>query len=81
VQIYDVTNPAKPSIAGYFVPRMASEADLPRYTLGRGILGIFVEYDRNIIWAFGEDGAYALSSPLLGPPVLGPPAKPWPGKS
>lgn len=81
VQIYDVTNPAKPSIAGYFVPRMASEADLPRYTLGRGILGIFVEYDRNIIWAFAEDGAYALSSPLLGAPVLGPPPKPWPGKS
>ena len=40
--------------------------------------GIFVEYDRNIIWMFTNHGFYALSSPLLGPPRLGPPAKAWP---
>lgn len=78
VQIFDVRNPAKPSIAGYFVPALADETELPEYTLGKGVLAIYTEYDRNIIWAFTENGAYALSSPLLGKPVLGAPAKPWP---
>ncbi|MCA3855040.1 MAG: hypothetical protein IOC40_28275, partial [Burkholderia sp.] len=47
-------------------------------TLGKGVFAIYTEYDRNIIWAFTENGAYALSTPLLGEPVLGKPAKPWP---
>jgi hypothetical protein len=45
---------------------------------GKGILAIFTEYDRNIIWAFAENGTYALSSPLLGTPVLGKAPKTWP---
>ncbi|GAA0497205.1 hypothetical protein [Pigmentiphaga daeguensis] len=78
VQIYDVKDPAKPTIAGYFVPALADETQLPKYTLGKGIFAIYTEYDRNIIWAFAENGAYALSTPLLGEPVLGAPARPWP---
>ena len=30
------------------------------------------------IWAFTENGAYALSTPLLGEPATGVPAKLWP---
>ncbi|NMV37634.1 hypothetical protein [Ralstonia insidiosa] len=78
VQIYDVKDPAHPSIAGYFIPALADETQLPSYTLGKGVFAIYTEYDRNIIWAFTEDGAYALSTPLLGEPVLGAPSKPWP---
>ncbi len=78
VQLFDVSNPADPKIAGYFIPRLADTRELPEYTLGKGVLAIFTEYDRNIIWAFTENGAYALSSPLLGAPVLKAPAKPWP---
>ena len=78
VQIFDVSDPARPKIAGYYVPRLADEKELPKYSLGKGILAIFTEYDRNIIWAFAENGTYALSSPLLGQPVLGKAPSPWP---
>lgn len=78
VQIFDVRDPAHPSIAGYYVPRLANADELPEYALGKGALAIYTEYDRNIIWAFTENGAYALSTPLLGPPVLGMPAKTFP---
>jgi len=80
VQLFDVSNPADPKIAGYFIPRLADTRELPDYTLGKGVLAIFTEYDRNIIWAFTENGAYALSSPLLGAPVLKAPDKPWPAR-
>ncbi|RDU96713.1 hypothetical protein [Trinickia dinghuensis] len=78
VQIFDVKDPTHPKIAGYFVPALADESQLPSYTLGKGVFAIYTEYDRNIIWAFTENGAYALSTPLLGKPVMGEPAKPWP---
>jgi hypothetical protein len=80
VQLFDVKDPAHPTIAGYFVPRLADKTELPDYTLGKGVLAIYTEYDRNIIWAFTENGAYALSTPLLGKPVLTAPAKPWPAR-
>ncbi|MGE8320091.1 MAG: hypothetical protein ACN6O3_15185 [Comamonas sp.] len=78
VQMFDVTDPAQPKIAGYFVPPLANESQLPKYTLGKGVLAMYTEYDRNIMWAFTENGAYALSSPLLGEPVLGPAPQPFP---
>ncbi|HKT28270.1 hypothetical protein, partial [Dyella sp.] len=65
-------------IAGYFVPRLANGKDLPEGVQGKGVHSIYTEYDRNIIWAFAGNGAYALSSPLLGKPVLKEPARPWP---
>ncbi len=80
VQIFNVEDPAKPTIAGYFVPALADESELPVYTLGKGVFSIYTEYDRNIIWAFTENGAYALSTPLLGEPKLGMADKPWPAR-
>lgn len=79
VQMFDVTDPAKPRIAGYFVPPMADETELPAYLGGsQGVFAMYTEYDRNLMWAFTDNGAYVLSSPLLGEPVMGMPAKPWP---
>lgn len=78
IQIFDVKDPAKPKIAGYFVPRFPTEKELPDYTFGNSTFAVYTEYDRNIIWAFSVNGVYALSSPLLGKPNLGVPKKIWP---
>jgi hypothetical protein len=75
-----VKDPAKPSIAGYFVPRFANESELPDYAIGNSTFAVYTEYDRNIIWAFSVNGVYALSSPLLGKPNLGPAKKIWPDR-
>ncbi|HTD03768.1 hypothetical protein, partial [Undibacterium sp.] len=79
LQIFDVSNPAKPAIAAYFVPKMGDPATskvsgLSRSTgYGNPAHGIFVEWDRNLIWLFTNHGMYAVSSPLLGKPVFGMP--------
>lgn len=78
IQLFDVKDPAKPKIAGYFVPRFPTEKELPEYTFGNSTFAVFTEYDRNIIWAFTVNGVYALSTPLLGKPRLSAPRKPWP---
>lgn len=78
VQIFDVKDPTKPSIAGYFVPRFPTEAETGGQSQGNLTYGIFAEYDRNILWAFTNHGFYALSSPLIGTPSFKAPAKPWP---
>ncbi len=80
IQIFDVKDPAKPSIAGYFVPRFPTKDELPEYTFGNSTFAVFTEYDRNIIWAFSVNGVYALSSPLLGQPRLKAPKKIWPDR-
>jgi len=78
VQIFDLADPKAPSIAGYFVPRFPTEAEMPSYTFNNPGFAVFTEYDRNIIWLFTTQGVYALSSPLLGAPVLGPSGTVWP---
>ena len=78
IQIFDVMDPAKPTIAGYFVPRFPTDKELPSYTFGNSTFAVYTEYDRNIIWAFSVNGVYALSSPLLGKPNLGAPKTIWP---
>ncbi len=78
VQIFDVEDPANPSIAGYFVPRFPKKDEVFESVFGNLTFGIYVEYDRNIIWAFTNHGFYALSTPLLGEPVIGQPDTPWP---
>ena len=78
IQIFDVKDPAKPSIAGYFVPRFPTDAELPDYAKENSTFAVFTEYDRKIIWAFSVNGVYALSSPLLGKPNLGAPKTVWP---
>jgi hypothetical protein len=81
LQIFDIADPKKPTIAGYFVPKLAdpsingSSGDAFRQTgFGPPSHGIFVEWDRNLIWLFTNHGMYAISSPLLGKPVFGLPA-------
>lgn len=68
-QIFDVSNPADPKIAGYFVPKTVD----PKMNLSFGdqTHGVFIEWDRNLIWVFTNHGAYAVSSPLLGAPKFG----------
>ncbi|MBS0504667.1 MAG: hypothetical protein JSS55_12885 [Proteobacteria bacterium] len=78
VQIFDVKDPTKPSIAGYFVPRMPTLDEVAAHSRGNLTYGIFVEYDRNVIWAFTNHGFYALTTPLLGKPLYRAPDKPWP---
>lgn len=79
LQIFDVRDPDDPTIAAYFVPRF-DESRVVGYAMGNLSHGIYVEYDRNIIWLFTNHGMYALSTPLLGEPNLGPPAFPWPAR-
>ncbi|WP_019634424.1 LVIVD repeat-containing protein [Actinomadura atramentaria] len=77
VQFFDVSNPAKPEITAYFVPK-AYAADTPDYAYGNQTHGIYVEWDRNIAWAMTNHGIYALSSrKVLGKPDLNRPAKPF----
>lgn len=78
IQIFDVKDPAKPRIAGYYVPRFPTGDELPEYTFGNSTFAVFTEFDRNVIWAFTVNGTYALSSPLLGQAKTGAPRKPWP---
>lgn len=78
VQIFDVKDPTKPVIAGYYVPRFPTESETGGQSQGNLTYGIFAEYDRNILWAFTNHGFYALSSPLIGKPSFKAPEKPWP---
>lgn len=77
VQVFDVSNPAAPKIAAYFVPK-AYGKDTPDYAYGNQTHGTYVEWDRNLIWAFTNHGIYALSARrLLGAPNLGAPKAPF----
>lgn len=78
VQLFDVKDPTRPEIAGYYVPRFPKPTEVPDYVNGNLTYGIYVEYDRNIVWMFTNHGFYALSSPLLGKPRLKAPEQPWP---
>ncbi len=78
VQIFDVNDPGNATIAGYYIPGFPTEEETPGYVTGNLVFGIYVEYDRNIIWMFTNYAIYALSTPLLGEPQSGVPEKPWP---
>ena len=72
MQIFDVSDPNKPSIAGYFVPPMTG-GDITPYSdhvraVPNPVHSILVEWDRNLIWVFTNHGFYVLSTPLLGEP-------------
>ncbi|MCR8644034.1 copper amine oxidase N-terminal domain-containing protein [Paenibacillus sp. N1-5-1-14] len=78
MQMFDLTTPDKPTIAAYFVPKMAGELtddEGNKYFNDQSdpVHGIFVEWDRNLIWVFSGHGMYVVSSPLLGEPVKGMP--------
>ncbi|MCC7320432.1 MAG: hypothetical protein IT542_05565 [Rubellimicrobium sp.] len=78
LQLFDVTDPTAPSIAGYFVPRFPTTEEMPDWTFDNAAFAIFTEYDRNIIWLVTVGGVYALSTPLLGEPMTGTPEAVWP---
>ncbi|RJL24565.1 hypothetical protein D5H75_29310 [Bailinhaonella thermotolerans] len=76
VQFYDVRDVRRPRVAAQFVPPGYSPA-VPDYALGNQTHGIYVEWDRKIVWVFTNDGVYALSSRLLGRPNLEAPRTPF----
>ena len=77
VQVFDVQDATDPKLAAYFVPRFDTERT-PEWARGNLAHGIYVEYDRNLIWLFTNHGFYALSTPILGEPRLSAPEEPWP---
>ena len=72
MQMFDVADPLKPTIAAYFVPPMVD----PKMNLDYGdpVHGVYIEWDRKLVWVMSNHGNYAVSSPLLGKPTLGAPA-------
>ncbi len=77
VQLFDVSNPAKPRIAAYFVPK-AFGKDTPDYAYGNQTHGVYIEWDRKIIWVLTNHGIYAVSAAsLIGDPVLSAPPAPF----
>lgn len=79
MQMFDVSNPDKPVIAGYFVPKMIGEIPVKDgqtqsiRALPNPVHSIFVEWDRKLVWVFSNHGIYVTSSELLGKPVFGMP--------
>jgi len=67
VQIFDVSDTSKPEVVAYFVPPFNTER-VPEWARGNLAHGIYVEYDRNIVWLFTNHGFYALSSSVIGEP-------------
>ncbi|MCC8393075.1 hypothetical protein LJ656_10785 [Paraburkholderia sp. MMS20-SJTR3] len=72
IQVFDIRDPARASIAAYFVPRMAGDLADP-HSYATPMENVFIEWDRKLIWAFGNTGIYLLSTPALGEPDFGPP--------
>ena len=68
LQIFDVRDPQNITVGAQFVPPMGLKID---DDMAAPVHGIFVEWDRNIIWLFANHGIYAVSTPLLGEPVVG----------
>lgn len=81
LQIFDVKDPARPKISGYFVPRSPTTAEMPDYTFDNASFAVFTEYDRNIIWLFSVGGVHALKTPLLGEPKMGMSDQVWPPRN
>jgi len=78
VQVFDVGDPTKPSIAAYYVPRFPKSGEVMESAYGNLAYGVYVEYDRNVVWLFTNHGIYALATPVLGEPASGVPARSWP---
>ncbi|MDG1857559.1 MAG: hypothetical protein P8I94_00565 [Emcibacteraceae bacterium] len=79
LQVYDATDPTKPTIGASFVPRF-DEEKVPSFAMGNLSHSVYVEYDRTLFWLFTNHGIYVLSSPLLGDPSFDMPEKAWPPK-
>ena len=73
LQCYDITDPARPVRSACFVPPQAGSLDNPR-SYARDTDGVFVEWDRRLIWASTSTGIYLLTTPQLGQPSFAPSA-------
>jgi hypothetical protein len=71
IQIFDVSDPRKARIVGWFVPKLWDPAISD--DIANPVGSMVIEWDRRLIWAFSNHGIYLLSSPLLGAPVLSAP--------
>jgi len=77
MQMFDLTDPAHPTITGYFVPPQAGRYEDPDSHC-RDVDTIFVEWDRRLIWVCSLTGMYLIRSPVLGQPALKPmPVAEW----
>ena len=77
LQCFDIEDPRRPVRVAYFVPPQAGELEDQESFL-RSTEGVFVEWDRRLIWVGTDTGLYLLSSPHLGEPVLEPmPVSEW----
>ena len=71
------TDPAKPRIAGYFIPPQPGSLD-DYLSFPRDTDAVFVEWDRKLMWVGTGSGLYLVTSPVLGKPLLTPmPVKEW----
>jgi hypothetical protein len=72
IRLFDIANPTRPKEVAYFVP--PRDGDIDDYmSWRRGTTeGVFIEWDRNLIWVSTHAGLYCLSAPFLGKPVLQP---------
>ncbi len=72
VRLFDLSDPTAPREVAWYVP--PRDGEIEKYeTWFRGTAeGVFVEWDRNLIWLGCHAGTYCLSSPALGQPVLEP---------
>ena len=72
IRIYDISEPTAPREVAYFLPPRAGDME-DFSTWRRGTTeGVFVEWDRNLVWVTTHEGLYCLSTPSLGEPVLEP---------
>ena len=71
MQMFDITDPEKPVISGYFIPPQTGSYDEPDSHC-RDVDAVFVEWDRNLIWVCSLTGMYLIVTPKLGVPTLRP---------
>ena len=71
LQLYDITDPARPRSAGYFIPPQPGSLD-DYLSYPRDTDAVFVEWDRRLMWVGTGTGLYLVTSPALGKPVLTP---------
>ena len=77
LQCYDISNPFKPEWIAWFVPPQGG--DLKEFaSYNRACDNVFIEWDRNLIYAACDTGIYVLSCAELGKPMMDPmPVTEW----
>jgi hypothetical protein len=77
LQMFDISDPARPRNIGYFIPPQPGSLD-DYLSYPRDTDAVFVEWDRKLMWVGAGTGLYLISAPALGKPVLEPmPVAEW----